>query len=125
MLIQILLVVAVIALLFLLARSTADARHQAVTRLAIGLFVVAALLTILWPHALTRVAQYVGVGRGTDLLLYALVILFVAQVARSHRRNNDLERKITVLARELALAQARTEDGRVPAPQPPAGTPAP
>jgi hypothetical protein len=113
MLIQILLVVAVIALLVLLTRSTADARHQAVTRLAIALFFAAAMMTILWPQALTRVAQFVGVGRGTDLLIYVLVILFVAQVARSHRRANELQRKITVLARELALAQARAGDGRV------------
>ncbi|PZR54335.1 DUF2304 domain-containing protein [Xylanimonas oleitrophica] len=115
MLIQILLVIAVVALLVMLARSTADARHQAITRLAIGLFFVAALGTILWPHALTRVAQLVGVGRGTDLLLYGLVILFIAQVARSHRRSNELQRKITVLARQLALSEARHNGGQVAA----------
>lgn len=109
MIIQILLVAAVVALLVLLTRSTADARHQAMTRLAIGVFFVAALGTILFPQTLTQVAQFVGVGRGTDLIIYAFVILFIAQVARSHRRSNDLQRKITVLARALALAQARAE----------------
>jgi len=48
----------------------------------------------------------VGVGRGTDFLLYALVIAFLAQILSSFRRNSARERQITHLARRIALDNA-------------------
>ncbi|MGA4777716.1 DUF2304 domain-containing protein [Cellulosimicrobium sp. AB352] len=109
MLIQIILVVAVVVASVLLTRSTANARHQAIRRLLLVGFVLSAVLAILFPEWLTYVANMLDVGRGTDLLLYALVIAFVSFIATSHRRTNQLERKITVLTRELGLAEATLE----------------
>jgi len=109
MLIQIILVVAVVAASVLLTRSTANARHQAIRRLLLVGFVLTAVLAILFPEWLTYIANLLDVGRGTDLLLYALVIAFVSFIATSHRRTNHLERKITVLTRELGLAEATLE----------------
>ncbi len=109
MLIQIILVVAVVVASVLLTRSTANARHQAIRRLLLVGFVLSAVLAILFPEWLTYVANLLDVGRGTDLLLYALVIAFVSFIATSHRRTNQLERKITVLTRELGLAEATLE----------------
>lgn len=114
MLIQILLVLAAVALLVVLARTTTSARHQALSRLGMVAFFLAAVVTILWPALLSRLASFLGVGRGTDLLLYALVVVVVAQVARSHRRANELQRKITLLTRELALTEARNERSAPP-----------
>lgn len=114
MLIEIVLVVAIGVVTVLLTRSTANARHQAIRRLLLVAFVVVAVVSVLYPAWLTYVAKVMGVGRGTDLLLYALVIAFVSYIATSHRRANLLSRKITLLARELSLAEARLarpEDG--------------
>ncbi|ARU50534.1 hypothetical protein JOE63_003360 [Cellulosimicrobium cellulans] len=107
MLIQIVLVVAIAVVTVLLTRSTVDARHQAIRRLLLVGFVVVAGLSVLFPEWLTRLANLLDVGRGTDLLLYALVIAFVSYIATSHRRANALARKITLLTRELSLAEAR------------------
>ncbi|MCO7274271.1 MULTISPECIES: DUF2304 domain-containing protein [Cellulosimicrobium] len=107
MLIQIVLVAAIAVVTVLLTRSTVDARHQAIRRLLLVGFVVVAGLSVLFPEWLTRLANMLGVGRGTDLLLYALVIAFVSYIATSHRRANALARKITLLTRELSLAEAR------------------
>ncbi len=107
MLIQIVLVAAIAVVTVLLTRSTVDARHQAIRRLLLVGFVVVAGLSVLFPEWLTRLANVLGVGRGTDLLLYALVIAFVSYIATSHRRANALARKITLLTRELSLAEAR------------------
>jgi hypothetical protein len=107
MLIQIVLVVAIAVVTLLLTRSTANARHQAIRRLLLAGFVVVAVLSVLYPEWLSYVANLMGVGRGTDLLLYALVIAFVSYIATSHRRANVLARKITLLTRELSLAEAR------------------
>jgi len=107
MLIQIVLVVAIAVVTVLLTRSTVDSRHQAIRRLLLVGFVVVAGLSVLFPEWLTYLANLLDVGRGTDLLLYALVIAFVSYIATSHRRANELARKITLLTRELSLAEAR------------------
>lgn len=107
MLIQIVLVAAIAVVTILLTRSTANARHQAIRRLLLAGFVIGAVLSVLYPAWLSYLANAMGVGRGTDLLLYALVIAFVSYIATSHRRANALSRKITLLTRELSLAEAR------------------
>src|SRR5690554_3276771 len=110
-LIQVVLILAILGVALLLNRSTADSRHQAIRRLLLLGFVVAAVVSVAIPSVLSRIAAFVGVGRGTDLLLYALVIAFLSYIATSLRRTRQLTSRITVLARELALAQARIEDG--------------
>ena len=57
-----------------------------------------------------RLANVLGVGRGADLLLYALVIAFLSYISTSHRRMNRMSRQITLLTRELTLAEARAQD---------------
>lgn len=112
-LIQVVLIAAILGVALLLNRSTADSRHQAIRRLLLLGFVVAAVVSVAVPSLLSRIAAFVGVGRGTDLLLYALVIAFLSYIATSLRRTRQLTSRITVLARELALAQARIEDGEL------------
>ena len=108
--IQLILLAAIVGVALVLNRSTADARHQAIRRLLLMLFVAGAAASVLFPQILTRVANLIGVGRGADLLLYALVIAFLSFMATTFRRMNQLQSRITVLARELSLAQARAED---------------
>lgn len=107
--IQILLLVGIGGVAALLTRSTADARHQAIRRILLVGFVVVAALSVLFPTWLTWAARQVGVGRGTDLLVYALVIAFLSSAATTFRRLSSLDRKITLLTRELALARARLD----------------
>lgn len=104
--IQFLLIAAVVALgLVMMRRSGADS-HLAIRRLLLLAFVLAATLSILFPQWLTWLAALVGVGRGTDLLLYALVVMFLVFVYSQHRRNIALQRSITLLARRTAINEA-------------------
>ncbi|MFC4556078.1 DUF2304 domain-containing protein [Georgenia faecalis] len=112
--IQALLLAGVAVVAVLLTRSTANARHQAIRRLLLLGFVVAAVVSVLFPNLLTWLARQLGVGRGTDLLLYGLVIAFLSYIATTYRRLNVLDRKITTLTRELSLARARIEGTRGP-----------
>lgn len=109
LLIQIILLAAVAGIAVLLTRSTAGARHQAIRRLCLLLFVVGAAASVIFPQVLSRLANAVGVGRGADLLLYALVIAFLSYISTSHRRMNRMSRQITLLTRELTLAEARSK----------------
>lgn len=108
--IQIILVFGVIVIGILLARPAGGDNHLALRRLFMVAFVAVAIVSIILPQWLTLAAHLVGVGRGTDLLLYALVLAFLIYVSTAYRRNVQLDRKLTRLAREVTLAQARTED---------------
>ena len=110
MLIKIVLIVAIVVVTALLGRSTTSARHMAFRRLFLLLFVVASAAAILFPAALSRIANALGVGRGTDLLLYVLVIAFIGSLAMASRRATELGRKLTVVTRELALLEARHDE---------------
>jgi hypothetical protein len=58
------------------------------------------------PNDLTRVAHLVGVGRGADLVLYALVVAFTFSVVNFYLRQRELKQRITQLARAVALREA-------------------
>ena len=81
-------------------------RELAVRRLLILAFAVFAVLTVLFPGMLTRVAHLVGVGRGADLLLYATVLVLLGFLALQEARTKAAEKRTTYLARRLALDEA-------------------
>jgi len=113
--IQALLIIAVLALGAVVMRRTGADSHLAIRRLLMMLFIVAAVLSILFPQWLTWVAGLIGVGRGTDLLLYALVVMFLAFVYTQYRRNLAQQRQLTRLARAIALMEAERAEPRDPA----------
>ncbi len=108
--IKLLLLAGIVVVAAALTRATSDARHQALRRLLLAGFIVAAAVSVLFPALLTKIANSVGVGRGADLLLYALVIAFLSYISTSHRRMNRLSRTITTLTREVTLLNARIDE---------------
>ena len=121
-LIKLLLLAAIVVVTAMLTRSTAGVRHQAVRRLLLIGFVVLAAAAILFPRLLTHFAQVLGVGRGADLLLYGLTVVFLGYVAASYRRMRQMEQQVTTLARELAL-RASVHDTTEHDPDPPEDQP--
>jgi small membrane protein len=105
--IQLLLVlgiVVIVAWLFI----KRGAKQLAVRRLLIIAFAVFAVLTVLFPGVLSRVANLVGVGRGADLLLYATVLVLLGFLALQEARTKAAEKRTTYLARRLALDEAES-----------------
>ncbi|ATG51556.1 hypothetical protein CFK38_08480 [Brachybacterium vulturis] len=103
--IQLLLVlgiVVIVAWLFI----KRGAKQLAVRRLLIIAFAVFAVLTVLFPGMLSKVANLVGVGRGADLLLYATVLVLLGFLALQEARTKAAEKRTTYLARRLALDEA-------------------
>ncbi|HWM17033.1 MAG TPA: DUF2304 domain-containing protein, partial [Microbacterium sp.] len=122
--IQLLLIAAIIVLAVFVMRRTGSDSHLALRRILFALFVIAAVLSVLFPQWLSWLANLVGVGRGTDLVLYALVVVFLVFVFTQYRRNVALQRQLTLLARRIALLDAREQerDGAAAAEQPTAAT---
>lgn len=105
LLIQVLLIAVVLGLGWRMLRGTGQ-RTQAVRRLGLLAFAVFAVLSILFPSVWTTIAHSVGVGRGTDLILYGLVGAFLSFVVTTYRRLRQVEERYTRLARRLALDEA-------------------
>ena len=103
---QILAAVTIITAGLILVRGSGQG-HQALRRLTMALFITAAATSVFFPRAWTWVANRIGVGRGTDLLLYLMVLVFIGFVATTYRRFRQLETQLTELARQLALQSAK------------------
>lgn len=69
------------------------------------------MLTVLVPSLTSRAAQLIGVGRGTDLLLYIFVLFSLLHVVSLSTQLRRMERQITLLIRQSAIADA--EIGRI------------
>jgi hypothetical protein len=107
--VQILLIVTVLALAWRLLLSTGE-RTQALRRLGLLVFATFAVASILFPALWTRLAHLVGVNRGTDLILYGLVVAFLSFVVTTYRRMRQFEARYTRLARRIALDEAAMKD---------------
>jgi len=106
MLIQVILVASAVALLVLFLRSRGSARTAAGTKLAFVLFVLFGIYAALRPGDVSTVAGWLGVGRGTDLLLYALIVVFTFATLNIYLRFKELELRYARLARAIALRNA-------------------
>ncbi|ORW03460.1 DUF2304 domain-containing protein [Mycobacterium kyorinense] len=108
--IQVLLIAAIILLLVYLLRSRRSAQSKAWVKVGYVLFVFAAVYAVLRPNDTTVVAHWLGVARGTDLMLYALIIAFSFTTLSTYLRFKDLELRYARLARAIALEGARTPE---------------
>jgi hypothetical protein len=105
MLIQVILLAAVVSCLVLFVRAKNGVRLRAGKRLAFLGFVALNVYAILRPDDVALVANALGVGRGTDLLVYLLVMTFIFVVISFYLRLKDGERRVTDLARAVALKE--------------------
>ncbi|HET9170326.1 MAG TPA: DUF2304 domain-containing protein [Actinospica sp.] len=113
MLIQALLILAAVLLFVLFLRRSQTARLQAFKRIGFLLFCAFGVLAVLKPDVMTWVANRVGVGRGTDLLLYMLTVIFGFFALNTYLRFKDTEKRLTRLARAMAIRDAISpEDAR-------------
>jgi hypothetical protein len=110
--IQIILIAAFVVFAVILLLPGRGARRLAVRRLALLVAFVAGVIAVVFPGFINDVANLLGVGRGTDLILYALVVVFVGNSIAAAAQNRQQHREITQLARALALQNARTPDSK-------------
>lgn len=106
MLIQFLLIAGILVVLLSFLRNRNALHFRAGKKLLFVLFVLASTVSVLRPDALTSVAGLVGVGRGADLLLYALIVAFAFVVINVYLKFRDNEDRMTLLARRIALLEA-------------------
>ncbi len=104
--IKILLILAVVALLLVLLRSHGTNKGGAYVKIGMAVFLAFAAYAVIRPDDVTWVAAQLGVGRGTDLVLYMLVLGFGFFAISTYLRFKEMELKFARLARAIALAEA-------------------
>lgn len=106
MLVKLILIAAVVGLFVAFLRSKPGVRVQAGKRVAVVLFAAVNIYAIVRPGDVSAVANLVGVGRGADLVLYALVIAFLMGMLNFYVRFKAVDQRFTALARAMALREA-------------------
>jgi len=104
--IKYLLVPAIVAAVYLSLRARSSLRGQARRKILAVLTVIAGAISVIFPSILQMLADWVGVVRGTDLLLYILALVIIYLVGSTSVRFREQEARLVVLAREQALAEA-------------------
>ena len=69
-------------------------------------FGIAAFL-VARPTVATKIANFVGIGRGVDLIFYLAIPGLALMILLLFARTRDLNLKLTAALRELALSNAR------------------
>lgn len=114
--IQLLLIVGSVSMALVFIRTWGQAKNRAWKRLAFSAFVVVNVYAVLRPTDVTWLAQLLGVGRGTDLVLYVMVLAMGFLTLNTFLRFRSLEKKITDLARTVAINEGvRHNDERLEA----------
>ena len=119
MIIQIVLIAAVLVFFLYYLRSRGSTRSSALFKLLFLAFCLFGIYTVVRPNDLTEVAQAMGVDRGTDLMLYALVVTFGFTTVGTYLRFREQELRYTRLVRAIALqgAEIRKQEAAIdPAP---------
>jgi hypothetical protein len=66
-----------------------------------------AAVAIAWPDLTQALAHALGIGRGTDLVFYLFVLAFLGLAFFFYSRLVRMQRQITQLIRQQAIAEAR------------------
>jgi hypothetical protein len=112
--IKIILIALFVVLGVVLVLPGRGARRLAIRRIVLLLATIAGIVAIAFPELVNSLANSVGVGRGTDLILYALVVVFIGNSISNSIRHRQLEREVTKLARTVALGAAPPAEEREP-----------
>jgi small membrane protein len=107
--IQIVLIAGIVGVISAVMLGRASHVGRAGRKALFALFGVFAVVAVVDPELTTDIANAVGVGRGADLLLYLMVIVFLFFALHVYVLFKKQERTIVRLARAMALQEARHE----------------
>jgi hypothetical protein len=113
------LVVAAILILVMVFRNRQRVELRAGSRLlALGLGAVA-VISIIDPDIPQALANALGVTRGTDLILYLLIVVFVLTTLGLYFRVRETDHHLRRLVRSIAVEEAIRRDGPPRSEEPP------
>ncbi|MFN3721010.1 MAG: DUF2304 family protein [Rhizobium rhizophilum] len=94
-------------ILILAAYAIRQIKTSAPIAICMLLCCMSGLLLVIFPAISTDIANFLGVGRGADLVIYILAVLTLGGIFNLHLRIRATQELITNLARAQAIASAR------------------
>ncbi|GAA1471127.1 DUF2304 domain-containing protein [Corynebacterium felinum] len=104
--VQLLLLILTAFLVFYFLNNRRKARAKAGVKIGFLLLVISAIWAVLRPDDVTVIANWLGVDRGTDLMLYVLIMAFGFTTMSTWIRFREQELRYARLARAIALQNA-------------------
>ncbi|HEX2534931.1 MAG TPA: DUF2304 domain-containing protein [Chitinophagaceae bacterium] len=80
-------------------------RSSALDAVLLCCFFSGGLLLVFFPETSSRLARFLGVGRGADLVFYLSSIFFLFLIVKLYAKVRKLEHRTTELARKLTLME--------------------
>lgn len=93
------------------------------TSIAAAAISAAACVAAVFPDLTTRLANLVGINRGTDLIVYATAAIVFIGFLHLYVRLRRVRSELTELARDIAIRDAKTLDDPPDNPNAPPGPP--
>lgn len=106
---QLIFIVFVTVVIALLYRSRDTAQGRAWKRLFLIGFGVLVVVTILAPSTTSYVADFIGIGRGADLVFYLTSFALMLLAALVYLKFRRMDERVEELTRQLALAEWQRE----------------
>ena len=97
---QILITILILLLIFLVNRS----RAILFERLLIILITLGGGYFVIFPESASRIANFLGIGRGADLIFYLFIIFSLFWFASTSANFHVVDQKLTEIIRANALA---------------------
>jgi len=73
------------------------------------LWLLVALINV-FPEILSRISDFVGIGRGVDLLIYLAIFAIFYSLFRMQVRMNLLDKKLTKVVRKNAVGEVKVKE---------------
>lgn len=109
--IKIILILAALGLLLVAFRNRQRVGLKAGWRVLSVLLVIAAIVFVIDPDIPQALANAVGVTRGTDLILYVLIVVFFFTTLGLYFKSRAQDQRLVELARAIAIETAIDRDG--------------
>ena len=110
MIIQIILVIILSLFILGFLRSRSTSRTKAYKKILLILFVISAIIVVIFPGISTGIAHFVGVGRGADLLLYGLTVVVIFILLNNYLKDREEQRRFVSLTRKVAILETLLEE---------------
>ncbi|MFH2019837.1 MAG: DUF2304 family protein [archaeon] len=65
------------------------------------------IIVVFFPSLTSRLAEFIGVGRGADVILYISIAMIFYLIFRLYVKLEETEREITLLVREIAIKKKK------------------
>ncbi|MBM3205008.1 DUF2304 domain-containing protein [Candidatus Uhrbacteria bacterium] len=109
MLIQLILLLILLGAMYMTYRRRKQKAIRPIEGYLWSLVWLGAAVVVIQPDLTTRLARMVGIGRGSDLVVYGAVIVLLLLVFHLHIAHDKLERQLTELVRQKALEEQKKD----------------